>query len=182
MSIIDFSEEQSMLLETANEFCRENSTISVVRAQIDKEESVDAELWSRIVELGAGSCSHPWKLMVCLTRPTASSHRGKHGQVLDGITLYFLQIPTAEAILSCASRSKNPVAAQNNRGSPTECDSFLTEEDGNWRLEEISSRAEKDGKNLALTEASAFVMDGPMLPRSLASSRLYMRENPVSYS
>ena len=50
MSIIDFSEEQSMLLETANEFCRKNSTISVVRAQIDKEESVDAELWSRIVE------------------------------------------------------------------------------------------------------------------------------------
>ena len=49
MSIIDFSEEQSMLLETANEFCRENSTISVVRAQIDKEESVDTELWSRIV-------------------------------------------------------------------------------------------------------------------------------------
>ena len=52
MSIIDFSEEQSMLLETANEFCRENSTMSVVRAQIDKDESIDAELWSRIVELG----------------------------------------------------------------------------------------------------------------------------------
>ncbi len=161
MSVIDFSEEQSMLLETANEFCRENSTISVVRAQIDKEESVDAELWSRIVELG-------W-LGVSIPETYGGLGMGLAGAVpiVESMGKYLMGSPytssilTAEVILSCASEEqKTQWLPKIIEGSVAT--TALTEEDGNWRLEEISSIAEKDGKNLVLTGSKCFVMDGPM--------------------
>ena len=161
MSIIDFSEEQSMLLETANEFCRENSTMSVVRAQIDKDESIDAELWSRIVELG-------W-LGVSIPEAYGGLGMGLAGAcpIVESMGKYLMGSPYtscilgSEAMLSCASEEqKNEWLPKIVEGAVATI--ALTEEDGNWRLEEISSRAEKDGESLVLSGSKCFVLDAPM--------------------
>ena len=48
---IEFTEEQSMLLETANDFCRNHSSIDKVRAMLDAAE-IDVQTWQEIAELG----------------------------------------------------------------------------------------------------------------------------------
>ena len=52
MATIEFSEEQSMLLETAADFCRKNSPLDGVRKQIEQEDSVDAAVWAEMADLG----------------------------------------------------------------------------------------------------------------------------------
>lgn len=49
---ITFTEEQTMLLDTATAFFREKSPTATVRRQIASESGVDRELWSEIAELG----------------------------------------------------------------------------------------------------------------------------------
>ena len=52
MATIEFSEEQSMLLETAADFCRTHSPVEAVRKQIDHEHSTTPELWQAMADLG----------------------------------------------------------------------------------------------------------------------------------
>lgn len=49
---LSFSEEQSMLLEVANDFCRVESPISAVRAQLESSTGFDEAAWGKIVSLG----------------------------------------------------------------------------------------------------------------------------------
>ena len=52
MATIEFTEEQSMLLETAVDFCRKNSPLDGVRRQIELDDSVDAGIWAEMADLG----------------------------------------------------------------------------------------------------------------------------------
>lgn len=47
-----FSEEQAMLLESAQNFCRDQSSIAIVRSLLDKPQSWSDEVWTQMVELG----------------------------------------------------------------------------------------------------------------------------------
>jgi acyl-CoA dehydrogenase len=49
---LSFSEEQAMLLDVAREFCRDNSPIAAVRAQLDSASGFDQALWDEMVALG----------------------------------------------------------------------------------------------------------------------------------
>jgi acyl-CoA dehydrogenase len=49
---LTFSEEQGMILDTAREFCRDKSSISAVRAQLDSELGYDTATWNEMVALG----------------------------------------------------------------------------------------------------------------------------------
>ena len=50
MATIEFTEEQTMLLETAVDFCRKNSPLDGVRRQIEQEDSVDAAIWTEMAD------------------------------------------------------------------------------------------------------------------------------------
>merc|ERR1711965_324418 len=52
MATIEFSEEQTMLMETAVDFCRKHSPMDRVRAQIEQSDGVNAEVWQEMVDLG----------------------------------------------------------------------------------------------------------------------------------
>ncbi|MDP6186767.1 MAG: acyl-CoA dehydrogenase family protein, partial [Pseudomonadales bacterium] len=52
MATIEFSEEQTMLMETAVDFCRKHSPIDRVRAQIAEPQSVAPAVWQEMVDLG----------------------------------------------------------------------------------------------------------------------------------
>ncbi len=56
---MSFGEEQAMLLDVANQFCREQSPVSTVRAQLDSDTGFDADLWQQMVELGWCGISLP---------------------------------------------------------------------------------------------------------------------------
>lgn len=49
---IEFSEEQQQLLEIAENFCRDKSPVSAVRAQIEVEDGFDEGIWKEMAELG----------------------------------------------------------------------------------------------------------------------------------
>ncbi|MDA1207766.1 MAG: acyl-CoA dehydrogenase family protein, partial [Proteobacteria bacterium] len=53
------TEEQSMLLDTALDFCEKHSSIHVVRSRIGEEESLPRDLWSSMVELGWAGINIP---------------------------------------------------------------------------------------------------------------------------
>ena len=50
--LITFSEEQSMLLDTAMDFCVTQSPISKVRSQLEVEDGFDKAEWQSMVDLG----------------------------------------------------------------------------------------------------------------------------------
>ena len=52
MATIEFSEEQTMLLDTAADFCRKNSPLDAVRRQIEQDDGIDANLWQEMIDLG----------------------------------------------------------------------------------------------------------------------------------
>ena len=52
MATIEFSEEQSMLMETAVDFCRKHASIDRVRGQLEQELSADPAVWQEMVDLG----------------------------------------------------------------------------------------------------------------------------------
>ena len=47
-----FSEEQAMILDSARDFCRDNSDIAAVRGQLDTLDGFSDKTWSSMVELG----------------------------------------------------------------------------------------------------------------------------------
>jgi len=59
VSVIEFSDEQAMLLDTAVDFCTTQSPIEKVRKQIDDQTDVDADQWKSMVELGWLAISIP---------------------------------------------------------------------------------------------------------------------------
>ena len=49
---IEFSDEQQQLLEIAENFCRDKSPVSAVRAQIETEDGFDPAIWQEMCDLG----------------------------------------------------------------------------------------------------------------------------------
>ncbi len=49
---LQFSEEQGMILDTAREFCRDKSPMSMVRSQLDSQLGYASETWNEMVALG----------------------------------------------------------------------------------------------------------------------------------
>jgi alkylation response protein AidB-like acyl-CoA dehydrogenase len=56
---IALSEEQAMLLDVAREFCRDQSPIAAVRAQLDSDTGYDEEAWEAMVALGWAGIALP---------------------------------------------------------------------------------------------------------------------------
>ena len=50
--MIQFSEEQAMLLDTAQAFCQQQAPIAQIRNRIEGDQALDQPLWQAMVELG----------------------------------------------------------------------------------------------------------------------------------
>ena len=49
---LEFTEEQSMIMEASREFCRKNSDTSTVRSLIPSNLGFDKDIWAKMVDLG----------------------------------------------------------------------------------------------------------------------------------
>lgn len=56
---IEFSEEQAMLLDSAREFSKNQSSIDLVRARLDDDRAIPVDVWAAMTELGWGGVVIP---------------------------------------------------------------------------------------------------------------------------
>ena len=160
MATIEFSEEQSMLLETAADFCRTHSPIDAVRKQIAQEHSTTAELWQAMAELGWLGVTIPEQygglgMNLADAVPIVES-MGRH---LMGSPFVATTLAAQALITSGTEQQKSQWLGEIAAGAPASV--ALTEEDGNWRLQEIAATATASGDALTLTGTKCFVLDAP---------------------
>lgn len=155
---ISISEEQTMLLETAVNFCRERSPISVVRQSIADAQAYDAALWREMVDLGWLSIAVPEEhgglgLGLAGVVPVAESMgRNLLGSPFLATTLAIHALTTSASAEQQARYL--PELAAGKIGTVA-----LTEEDGNWQLEDIQLQAERENGGLKLRGCKNQVLD-----------------------
>jgi acyl-CoA dehydrogenase len=154
---INFSEEQSMLLETATDFCRNHSPIDVVRQKLDAE-TIDTGQWQEMADLGWLAINIPaefggLEMGLASVAPVMESM----GRYLMG-SPFFGCVLASEALIACGDQAQKadwlPRLATGCIASVA-----LTEEDGNWHLDEIGALAKLSEDSLFLSGQKCFVTD-----------------------
>ena len=171
MATIEFSEEQTMLMDTAVDFCRKHSPLDRVRAQIDQPQGIDPSVWQEMIDLGWLSITVPEQygglgLSLADAVPIAES-MGRH---LMGSPFVATTLATQALIQSGSEAQKEQWLPQIAAGSAASL--ALTEEDGNWNLTEVASFAEMQEGKLLLTAKKCFVLDAPQAAVILVSAQV----------
>ena len=171
MAAIEFSEEQSMLLETAADFCRTHSPIDAVRIQIEQEHSTTPELWQAMADLGWLGVTIPEQygglgMSLADAVPIVES-MGRH---LMGSPYVATTLAAQALITSGNEEQKTHWLGEIAAGAPASL--ALTEEDGNWRLQEITATATANGDALTLAGSKCFVLDATQAKVVVASVML----------
>lgn len=160
MATIEFTEEQTMLLETAVDFCRKNSPLDGVRRQIELDDSVDTGVWSEMADLG-------W---LGITIPEQYGGLGLSladvVPIVESMGRHLMGSPYASTVLAANALVVSGSEAQKNLWLPQIAAGMvatmaLTEEDGNWRLKELHSLGVISAGSLTLSGTKCFVLDGP---------------------
>lgn len=149
---MSFSDEQSMLLDTASEFCKEASPIAQVRDLLISDTGYEAAVWQQIVDLGWTGVAVPEEfggseLGLAAVVPLAES-MGKH---LLGTPFLATQLATQILLAGGSDEQKAQWLPQIAAGSAASV--ALAEEDGNWDLTAVSATC--DGGTLSGTKALA---------------------------
>ncbi|MEM7001465.1 MAG: acyl-CoA dehydrogenase family protein [Pseudomonadota bacterium] len=155
---MQFSEEQTLLLETAQRFCRERSSIADVRAAIDKVDTFDHNLWQQIVDMG-------W-LSVAVPEEFHGLGMGLAGltPIAESMGRYLLGSPWLATTLAQLAVLHNGDADQQQhylaqlQGGDIGTVA-LVEADGNWDLTAVQSRAVDNGQTLGLEGGKCQVLD-----------------------
>lgn len=157
---IEFTDEQSMLLETAADFCRNHSPIGAVRAAIDREESVDPALWQQMIELG-------W---LGINIPADNGGLGlglaEVVPIVESMGRYLLASPFIATVLAAEAIRTSASDTQKQQwlgriASGAAATLAVTEDDGNWRLGEIAATGTRRDGEIALAGGKCFVLDAP---------------------
>jgi len=155
--VIQFSEEQAMLLDTALDFCRNQSPIEVVRGRLDAEH-VDREQWQQIADLG-------W---LGINVPEASGGLGMGLSsvvpVVESMGRYLMGTPYASTILAIETLVANGSEAQQAEWLPRLTGGgiatmALTEVDGGWDLDNIAATGSPVRGRIRLEGSKTFVTD-----------------------
>lgn len=157
MALIEFNEEQGMLMDTAAEFCRQKSPVETVRANLEAE-AADRVLWQEMTELGWMAINIPevhggLGMGLASVIPVVENM----GSNLMG-TPYIASTMAAEALVSSGSEAQQaqwlPRMVEGAMGTLA-----LVEENGSWLLDQIEATATRDAGNLAFSGDKYFVTD-----------------------
>ena len=156
-SQMTFSDEQTMLLDTATEFCRKHSPIETVRARLDADQ-IDATTWKEITDLGWLGINVPEEFgglglgLSCVV-PVAESM----GRYLMG-TPYNGAITASECLATSGSREQKeewlPKIVSGAIGAMA-----LIETNGSWILDQIEAQAIASEDMFELSGTKCFVTD-----------------------
>jgi alkylation response protein AidB-like acyl-CoA dehydrogenase len=155
---IEFSDEQSLLLETAASFCRDRSPIERVRAGLGDENGCDAAVWQEMVDLGwlgiAAPLEHGGSGLGLAGVVPVVECMGRH---LMG-SPYVATIQAIEALLGSASDEQLaqwlPTILA---GAPATV--ALMEPDGSWDVRAAAASGVSTGNAIRLRGTKTFVLD-----------------------
>lgn len=169
-SLLTFSDEQAMLLETAVAFCRDKSPVASVRAQLTTETGFDPALWKEMVALGWTGIAVPERFggsgLGLAEVATIAEPMGRH---LFATPFLSTQLFTRGLV---AGGSEQQCAAV----LPKICDGAigtvaLFESDGDWDLHHPGCTVSLDGGVLKLSGAKTLVCDAAVADHVLLSAR-----------
>ncbi|MFT5013918.1 MAG: acyl-CoA dehydrogenase [Dinoroseobacter sp.] len=171
MSIIEFSEEQAMLLDSAREFAKSESSIDLVRARLDEDRAIPTSVWRSIAELGWTGIvipeahgglglgfSHLVPIVESLGRQLMASPLIWSSIAAHAITLSNNEVLQAQWLPPLANGAIGAMA--------------LMEQGGNWDLSAPGCTATDDGNNLTLSGSKVFVEDASIADFLLVSALL----------
>ncbi len=168
--MIQFSDEQAMLLDTALDFCRNQSPIDTVRDRLDAEH-IDREQWQQIVELG-------W---LGINAPETSGGLGMGLSsvvpIVESMGRYLMGTPYSSTVLAIETLAANGSEAQQAEWLPRLAAGgiatmALTEADGGWNLKDIEARGFVDSGRVRLEGKKTFVTDADVADFLLASVQI----------
>jgi acyl-CoA dehydrogenase len=159
---LSFSEEQAMLLESAREFCRNNSSIAQVRSLLHSKNSsehagYDPELWQQVVELG-------W-LGVAIPEQFGGSELGIGTTVClaEAMGRSMLATPFLSTTIAAQAIIRGGTAQQKEHWLPKieqgAVASMAVLENEDWGSSEYNCQLVKDGDQLTLSGKKVLVCD-----------------------
>ena len=169
-STLTFSDEQSMLLDTATEFFRDKSPTAVVRDLILTEHGFDAAQWQEMVSLGWSGLAIPessgGSALGLGAAVTIAEPMGRHLSATPWLpTQLFAQgvLAGSEALQSGCL----PAVADGAIGTVA-----LTEVDGDWDLSAATLEMTGAGAEVVLNGTKTFVLNADVADYLLVSGRL----------
>lgn len=169
--LIEFSDEQAMLLDAATQFCRDRAPIAAVRAQLETDTGFDAQTWREIVELG-------W-CGVGIDEAYGGSGLGLGAVVpiLEPMGRALLQTPLTGSTLAALLLARAGTDTQRRHWLPRICEGEIAtlatlERDGDWTLDRPGAIATRDGGMLRLSGSKAFVADAAVAALLVATVQL----------
>ena len=170
MDRIVFTEESGILLETANDFCRDHSPMASVRARLDAK-STDMATWKKMTDLG-------W-LAINVPADHGGLDMGLAGvvPVVEAMGRRLMASPYPGTVLASEAVVTSGSVAQKAHwlpkiaaGAPAAV--ALTEEGGSWVLDDIGARARAGGNGYLLAGSKHFVTDADLAEVILVSAGL----------
>jgi alkylation response protein AidB-like acyl-CoA dehydrogenase len=167
---IEFSEEQSMLLDTAVSFFSDKSPTSAVRAQLETEFGFERSVWNEMVDLGWSSLAIPAEFggsgLSLAEAVTIAEPMGRH--------LFSAPLTSTQLFVQGVLAAGN--AAQKADYLGRVCEGAigtvaLFERDGNWDLSTVVCEAVMAGDSLRLSGVKSLVTDAGVADFILASVR-----------
>ena len=171
MAQIEFSEEQSMLLDTAADFCRKQAPIAVVRESIDTTEGIQPEVWQEMGALG-------W-LGIIIPEEYGGLGLGLGDVVpiVESMGRHLMSSPYVATVLAARALVTSGSEEQKQAWLPKIAEGVaasvaLSEADGSWELDQVEATVNGEGQSLVLSGDKCFVLDAPMAEVIVVSANL----------
>jgi acyl-CoA dehydrogenase len=170
-TLMTFSDEQAMLLETATSFCRDQSPISSVRGLLSSEHGFDDALWRQMVKLG-------WSGIAIPERHGGSGlSLAEAASIAEPMGRYLLATPFVSTQLFTQGLLGSGDEALQAIWLPKISDGLIAtvalfERDGDWELEQPEASATVNGKHASLSGSKSLVCDAAVADLFLVSVKL----------
>lgn len=156
--LIEFSEEQGMLLETAMDFCGNHSPMSQVRARMDTDTGFDTQIWQEIVDLGWLGISIPegyggLDMGLADTVPIVEA-MGRHLLASP----FVATTVAAQALMHGGSEEQKALWLPKIAAGKV-ATTALTEPEGDWNLAKVEATGSTGGGKITLQGTKCFVLD-----------------------
>lgn len=170
-STMRFSDEQSLLLDTATEFFRDKSPTAAVRERMASASGFDASEWREMVDLGWSGLAIPESCggsglglgaAVCIAEPM-----GRHLFASPWLSTQLFAMAVAEGGTDSQQNAWLPEIAAGGIATVA-----VTEPDGSWRLDEPATEFARQDGAVSIRGVKTLVSDAAAADRVLVSGRL----------
>ncbi|MEM0954231.1 MAG: acyl-CoA dehydrogenase family protein [Pseudomonadota bacterium] len=154
---LEFTAEQSMILESAREFCRDQSPITQVRALLDSTSGFNRDVWQAMADLGWLGLAIPEKF------GGAGMSIGSVVPLAESMGRAMLATPFFSTTLAAQALLRAGTVAQQEAWLPKLATGTIATvalaDGGDWGVEDSQCLAQRAGDSLLLTGTKAYVPD-----------------------